>query len=242
MNVQVNLYFLFCIYDAEFDLELLLFSDSDRCPVRSFLKYMRRLNPLCVNFFQKPRNEPIEDIYYNNMALGHNKLGSFMKNLSESAGLSRIYTNHSLRATTVHVLDSARIPSRHIMSVTGHKSESSLKTYSGQTDKHTKKLMSKKLSENTNLLNINRTAAVLDAPFEILPLTNSQELALVDDTLGLNDGLDDLFMKVDMPKSPQRTSNICVNAQSNSIHNPFPVFNNCSNITVNCYFGTGSKN
>jgi hypothetical protein len=39
--------------------------------------------------------------------------------------LGQIYTNHSLHATTVHVLDSAEIPSRQIMTVAGHKAESS---------------------------------------------------------------------------------------------------------------------
>jgi hypothetical protein len=56
-----------------------------------------------------------------------------MTEISRMAKLSREYTNHSCRATTMHVLDKAQVPSRHIMSVTGHKSESSLKTYSGKT-------------------------------------------------------------------------------------------------------------
>lgn len=50
--------------------------------------------------------------------------------------MSNIYTNNSCRATTVHALDAAQIPSRHIMTVTGQKSESSLKTYSGITDEN----------------------------------------------------------------------------------------------------------
>ena len=52
-----------------------------------------------------------------------------MQSISKDCQLSTIYTNHSLRATTVHLLDVARFPDRHIMSVTGHKAESSLKTY-----------------------------------------------------------------------------------------------------------------
>ena len=62
-----------------------------------------------------------------------------MKKISEAAKLSSSYTNHSLRATTVHVLDAAKFHSGHIMSVAGHKSENSLKTYSGQTSEETKR-------------------------------------------------------------------------------------------------------
>jgi hypothetical protein len=47
-----------------------------------------------------------------------------MSEISKEFALSQVYTNHSLRATTVHVLDAANIAVRHIMSVTGHKSES----------------------------------------------------------------------------------------------------------------------
>ncbi|VDH93435.1 Hypothetical predicted protein, partial [Mytilus galloprovincialis] len=102
----------------------------DRCPVRSFVKYIRRLNPKCNKLFQQPKLTAKDGIHYDNIPLGHNKLGIYMNEISKAANLSREYTNHSCRATTVHILDEAQIPSRHIMSVTGHKSEASLKTYS----------------------------------------------------------------------------------------------------------------
>ncbi|CAG2243519.1 unnamed protein product [Mytilus edulis] len=105
---------------------------SDRCPVRSFVKYIRRLNPKCNKLFQQPKLTAKDGIHYDNIPLGHNKLGIYMNEISKAANLSREYTNHSCRATTVHILDEAQIPSRHIMSVTGHKSEASLKTYSGE--------------------------------------------------------------------------------------------------------------
>ncbi|CAC5364871.1 unnamed protein product [Mytilus coruscus] len=106
---------------------------SDRCPVRSFVKYICRLNPKCNKLFQQPKSAAKEGIYYDNIPLGHNKLGNYMNEISKAANLSREYTNHSYRATTVHILDETQIPSRTIMSVTGHKSEASLKTYSGKT-------------------------------------------------------------------------------------------------------------
>lgn len=52
-----------------------------------------------------------------------------MSTISEKAGLSKSYINHSFRAISVHVLDSANILSRHIKSVSGLRSEN--KTYTG---------------------------------------------------------------------------------------------------------------
>lgn len=127
---------------------------SDRCPIRSFVKLIRRLNPHCPRLFQQPRTSPKDGVYFNNIAVGHNGLGQFMQTISKISGISTIYTNHSCRATTVSVLDAAQIPSRHIMSVTGHKAESSLKTYSGRTDEKTKKIMSEKISEKIREKNL----------------------------------------------------------------------------------------
>ena len=60
--------------------------------------------------------------------------GTMMSVLSQKASPSQKYTNHSLRTTSVHILNATQIPTRHIMSVTGHKAETSLKTYTGHTN------------------------------------------------------------------------------------------------------------
>lgn len=44
--------------------------------------------------------------------------------------LSTLYTNHCIRATCITNLDQRGIEARHIMSVSGHKSETSIKSYS----------------------------------------------------------------------------------------------------------------
>jgi hypothetical protein len=62
----------------------------------------------------KPVSESKDITYYDNASVGHNKLGTFMTEISRMAKLSHEYTNHSCRATTVHVLDEAQVPSRHI--------------------------------------------------------------------------------------------------------------------------------
>ncbi|CAC5418138.1 unnamed protein product [Mytilus coruscus] len=52
-----------------------------------------------------------------------------MVDISKSAGLSHVYTNHCVRATTVTVLARSGIPKTDIMKITGHKSEASLESY-----------------------------------------------------------------------------------------------------------------
>ena len=108
-----------------------LFSDDHLCPVKTFLRYKEKRNPMCSALFQRPKTNVTDnsEIWYDNVPVGHNTLGSMMARISRKAGLSRKYTNHSLRATAVNILDKAQFASRHIMSVTGHKAESSLKTY-----------------------------------------------------------------------------------------------------------------
>ena len=60
-----------------------------------------------------------------------------------------MYTNHSLRATCVTILDNAGFASRDIMAVSGHKSESSLKHYVKTSDAK-KKHMSAEIARQMN--------------------------------------------------------------------------------------------
>ena len=127
-------------------------------------------------------------MYYDNASVGHIKLGTFMTEISRMAKLSREYTNHSCRATTVHVLDEAQVPSRHIMSVTGHKSESSLKTYSGKTCEKNEKFMSETISEKTlgkssNTSNISEHDSLPDS-IDFLALSHSNITVEVDENTG----------------------------------------------------------
>ena len=67
-----------------------------------------------------------------------------MKVISQQAQLSVIYTNHSIRATAVTIFDRSGFEARQIMSVSGHRSESSLKIYC-KTGQNTKEKMADSL-------------------------------------------------------------------------------------------------
>ena len=78
--------------------------------------------------------------------LEKNTLGEKVKNLSTEAGLSRTYTNHCLRATSITVLDRSGLEARHIMSVSGHQSETSIRRYASHLDEKMKKDMAMTIS------------------------------------------------------------------------------------------------
>ena len=119
---------------------------SDLCPVKTLELYLSKLNPSCSAFFQRcnPRWGD-SGRWYDNMPVGKSTLGKMMSKISEEAHLSERYTNHCLRATTVTALSHAGIAPKDICSVTGHRSEVSLKHYCEEPTDEQKADMSKKL-------------------------------------------------------------------------------------------------
>ncbi len=101
------------------------------CPVRSFKLYLSKLNPANDKFFQRPRAKVSEndDCWYTKQVVGRNSIGEFMKVISKEAGLSKIYTNHCIRKTTITAL--VRTGQNHMMipAVSGHKNIESLRKY-----------------------------------------------------------------------------------------------------------------
>ena len=93
--------------------------------------YLEKVNPNCSSFFQYPKANfsPEEDVWFEQRPLGVNTLANMMKKISEAAGLSKIYTNHSIRAMAITLLSNAGVPNRHIMSISGHRNEQSLAHY-----------------------------------------------------------------------------------------------------------------
>ena len=114
--------------------------------------YLSKLNPACDRLFQKPSKNakyPVPfscQVWFTNSPMGKNTLGEMMATISRTAGLSRKYTNHCVRATTVTDLVQADVPSEQVITLTGHKNTSSLKHYVGDTSEAQKRKMSETLS------------------------------------------------------------------------------------------------
>lgn len=117
---------------------------TENCPVQIFVKYLSKRNPNCSALFQTPRNsfDQEDEVWYENRPLGKNRLGSMMVEISKRAQLSRTYTNHCIRATTISALSHKGFEARHIMTVFGHRNETSVKSYVRETTSEQKRQMS----------------------------------------------------------------------------------------------------
>ncbi len=98
--------------------------------------YLSHRNPDNIDaLFQRPKcpsakfNPNEATVWYEKSVLGHNLLDNMLRNMSERAGISPYYTNHSLRATTVTVLSCNNVETRKIKAVTGHRSDTSIQGY-----------------------------------------------------------------------------------------------------------------
>ena len=122
------------------------------------------------------------------MVVGQRILGEKRKKLSTDAELSYIYTNHSIRVTTITVLDECGYEARYIMAVSGRKSENSIRSYAARTSLSKKRKMSEALSFSTSENKIksdsqsfsigesSKSLATISSPEEkLLTLTDSQE-------------------------------------------------------------------
>ena len=96
--------------------------EKDGRMYRALELYISKLNPHCSAFFQFPKRKwsPSDSVWYENRPLGVNKLGVMMREISEEAELSSIYTNHCVRATAITLWSDAGLENRHIMAVSGH--------------------------------------------------------------------------------------------------------------------------
>ena len=107
--------------------------DGPFCPVKALELYLAKLNPELSCLWQKPKAKEhfkeTDEVWYCKVPVGKNILGTLMTRISKELELSQTYTNHCIRTTAVSLLDECNFEARH-MRVSGHKSESSIRSYS----------------------------------------------------------------------------------------------------------------
>ena len=92
-------------------------------------KLLSKLHPQVDRIFQRalPGLQPeTKEVWFAKMPLGHVVKGDMLSRISRASHLSRHYTSHCMRATSVVVLKKAVFDDWFICHVTGHKNAQSL--------------------------------------------------------------------------------------------------------------------
>lgn len=109
--------------------------------------YLRKLQddaPDSDDLFHRPvngrKNGP--RYYSDKQVRGQNYLGNFMKTISKALHLSRLYTNHCIRCTTVTRAKENGLNNSDVCLITGHKDQRSIDRYDRPTDSRKRQLSS----------------------------------------------------------------------------------------------------
>ena len=182
-----------------------------------------------------------------------------MKNLSEAAKLGpNNYTNHSIRATCIGTLDEKGFEACHITTLSSHKSESTIKTYSNKCPDNKKREMYDALNDSV----IPKKTKTQDTNKEVKSTINVQDLKAINsdqntnnnnanlpnnfDLMPFEDEENDDFLLQYLRDNPQENfnekpvqSNQVVNT-TNNMSTSMPIvpkmFFQNSNITINYNF------
>lgn len=110
----------------------------ERCPVNMFSLYKSK----CPSDFTKP-NDPFylqpkknskNSVWYNKIPLGVHQLSGVVNKRCKMAGLTKSFTNHSLRASTATILYNNGVVEQQVQEVTGHRSLEALRMYKKTSD------------------------------------------------------------------------------------------------------------
>ena len=193
----------------------------DTCPVKSLKLYLSKLNTdsECLYTYEIRRKNFTPNTcqtWYTTKPLGIHGIGSMMKNISKRLQLSEMYTNHCIRATVVTLLSAEGIEARQIMRVTGHKSESSLRSYDSDNPAELKRKISNILAGSSPS---STTTSVSDG---------------IESTVSRS-----IHQNRDLSETPSSSDNhnqeVEMNFQSNLLRTQFSILNN-SNCTININF------
>ena len=193
---------------------------------------MSKLNGNNDSFWQRPRDSATENdnIWYRNSAVGHNTLGKFIKAISIDAGLSQLYTNHCIRASSITALDDGSMEARHIMNVSGRKSETSIKSYSTNVSESIKHEMCIVLHSvlnpvSENLLLLSKESITDNLVFETDQVQEVNEAEFLSNIL---DQPDNMHMATNIINIENLEINNLVNVSVRPVSTKFngPYFNN----------------
>ena len=122
--------------EAPTDKHMFAMPGSKTCPVSSLRLFIQKtesgaksLFNRCVKDIMITSNVESVETWYMDQPLTKRTYSTFMGDICKNSKCSKVYTAHCLRATAIQAMNDAGHELRHIMFMTGHKSESSIRSY-----------------------------------------------------------------------------------------------------------------
>ncbi|CAG2238771.1 E3.1.3.1 [Mytilus edulis] len=122
--------------------------DEDMAKISAYFKTWKTDPVVLIRKRPRPNYHTADETWFENKPLGKNTLGALMAKISNCAGLSKVYTNHSIRSTSITTLSESGFEDRKIKTVSKHKSLQSIESYSRDSSLPQKKKMSKALASS----------------------------------------------------------------------------------------------
>ena len=121
--------------------------NSMNCPVQAVELYRSKLQKDSDVLFPKPKTSNYQKQWYSDKeVLGKHKLFDGMKIISELANLTKVYTNHCIRASVVTTLSEKGFSPSEIKTVTGQKRIETIEKYTKRISSSKKMKLSHALS------------------------------------------------------------------------------------------------
>lgn len=125
-------------------------TNTEQCPVTSLKLLLSKTDPNAKALFNHCKTEALNDlnenIWYSDRPVKKYKFSKFMCDISKNAKCKQRYTAHCLRAASIQALSDAGIELRHIMFMSGHRDEGSIRSYARKCSGNQKLAISKTLS------------------------------------------------------------------------------------------------
>lgn len=111
--------------------------------IEIYLKLLSQGTPDSDNLFPRPlSNKNNKLIFSRSQVRGEHWLGDFMKTLSKKLKLSKMYTNHCIRCTTITIGKEKGLTNQEIALLTGHKDAASIDGYDRPSDSRKRRIAS----------------------------------------------------------------------------------------------------
>ena len=122
-------------------------------------------------------------VWYDTKCLAKRTFSIFMADMCKSSKLCKSYTPHCLRATVIQMMNNRGFSSRHIMFMSGHRCETSLKPYSRNSSAQQKKALSSTISKVIKPDSAQKSVDLPQSTTSLYTPPISESMSLVSDAL-----------------------------------------------------------